>query len=132
MVSHRESPTIPSELVPLLVLCLGVLIAILPLIFLPSSSGALIFPVLIMKFLGVMVGVSVAGTGLYSYRTGNHQTAMITGLSVIGLLIVGIIGGFIETSSGYLIPIGLWMLSTTSVIVLAVILTTRFLGGMAH
>lgn len=132
MAPHRESHSIPFVFVPLLVVLLGVFIGILPLIFLPSSSGALVFPVLIMKSLGVMVGVGVAGTGLYSYRSGNPQPAMVTGSAVIGLLIVGIIGGFIETSSGYLTPIWLWVLSAILVITLAVILPTRFLSRLTH
>ena len=132
MASHRESQTSPSNRVPLLVSFLGLLIVILPLIYLPSSSGALAFPVLIMKFLGIVVGVGVASTGLDSYRTGNLQPAMVTGSAVIGLLSVGIIGGLIETSGGPLIPIWLWVLSAVLTIGAAIILTTRLLGKTAQ
>lgn len=120
MSSRTESRTASLDQIPILVSLLGLLIAVLPLLLLPSSSGALLFPVLIMKFLGVVVGVGVAGTGFYSHRTGNLRPALFTGSAVVGLLVVGIVGGLVEWTGGPLVPIWLWILSAVFAMGIAV------------
>ncbi|WP_373189280.1 hypothetical protein [Halolamina sp.] len=128
MESHRQSKSTPSKGLPFLVSLLGLLIAVLPLIYLPTSSGPVAFAILMMKAIGVIIGLGVVGVGLYSYRTGNPQPAMATGLAVIGLLIVGIIGGLIETTGGPLVPIWVWALSALLVVGTVRIVTNRFLA----
>lgn len=128
MESHSQPKSIPLKGLPFLVSLLGLLIAVLPLVYLPTSSGPVAFAILMMKAIGVLVGLGVVGVGLYSYRTGNSQPAMATGLAVIGLVVVGVIGGLIETTGGPLVPIWVWAISALLVVGLAIIVTTRFLG----
>lgn len=128
MESDRKIEPVFSRGLPALVALLGLLVAVLPLLYLPSSSGPVAFAVLVMKAIGVVVGLGVIGVGLYSYRTGNPQPAMATGSAVVGLVVVGIVGGFVETTGGRLVPIWVWALSAVSVVVIAVVLTNRFLG----
>lgn len=117
----------PANRPALLVSLLGLLVAVLPLMYLPGSSGPVAFAVLVMKAIGVVVGLGVVGVGLYSYRTGNPRPAMATGSAVVGLVAVGSIGGFVETTSGTLIPIWVWALSAVVVAGTAVVVTNRVL-----
>lgn len=115
---------IPDRL-PLLVSALGVLVAVLPVAYLPSSSGALVFVVLVAKGIGVTTGLGVICVGLYSYRTGDPRPAAATGLMVVGLIGVGVIGGLVERV-GPLVPIWVWLSSAVLVVVGALTLTYRF------
>ncbi len=111
----------------LLVSALGILIVILPLIYLPSPGGALAFPVLIMKGTGIVVGLGVVSIGLHSYRTGDPRPAVATGLTVIGLVTTGVLGGLVETTGGgFLVPIWMWFLASILVIGIAFLVAYRF------
>lgn len=126
-MARRIGPRVrlPNRLA-LLVSALGLLVAVLPIVYLPSSSGGVGFAVLVMKGIGVAVGLAVVGVGLYSYRTGNLRPAVATGSTVVGLVVVGAIGGFVETTGGPLIPIWVWFLSAVLVIGVAFGATYRF------
>lgn len=114
---------------PLLVSGLGILVAVLPVVLLPSSSGAVAFVVLVTKGIGVTAGLGVVGVGLYSSRTGDHRPAAATGLVVIASVVVGVIGGLVEVTSGLLVPIWVWFSSAMLAVGVAVVLTYRFIDG---
>lgn len=111
--------------IPLAVIVLGILVAVLPLLFLPESSGPVAFAIRLMQGIAVLVGVGVVGTGFYSYRTGNPRPAVATALTILGLVLVGAIGGLVETSGGPLIPVWAWVVSAVLVGAFAITTTNR-------
>lgn len=119
---------LPDRL-PLLVSALGVLVVVFPVAYLPSSSGAVAVVVLAAKGIGVAAGLAVVGVGLYSYRTGDHRPAAVAGSVVVGLVVVGAIGGLVESVSGRFVPIWVWFSSAVLVVGAAPILTYRFVDG---
>lgn len=122
-------PQSPDSRIIILVVILGVLVAVLPLMFLPKSSGPVAFAVRLMQGIAGVVGLCVIGAGFYSYRTGNLRPGVATGLTVIGLILVGALGGIVETSGGPLIPIWAWFMSAILVIAFAVVTTNRVVNG---
>lgn len=116
---------LPARL-PLLVSALGVLVAVLPVASLPSSSGALAFVMVLAKGIGVTTGLGVVCVGLYSYRTGDPRPATAAGSVVVGLVVVGVVGGLVESVSGRFVPIWAWFSSVVIVIGATPILTYRF------
>jgi peptidoglycan/LPS O-acetylase OafA/YrhL len=112
-------------MIPLGVVGLGMLVAVLPLLLLPDSSGPVAFALGLMQSIAVLVGASVVGAGLYSYRTGNCRPAAAAALAVLGLGLVGALGGFVEASGGPLIPIWGWVVAVLLVGVFVVVTTNR-------
>lgn len=115
--------------ISLAVVALGILVAVLPLLLLPESSGPVAFAIKLMQAIAVIVGLGVVGAGFYSYRTENLRPAVATGLIVIGLLLLGALGGIVETSGGPLIPIWAWFVSVILVIAFAIVTTNRVVNG---
>lgn len=95
MVSNRESESTTTRSLPILISLVGLLIAFLPPIYLPSYTGPAGLAFLMIEISGVITGLGVFSIGVYSYRTGNRRPAKATGLAIIGLVIMGITGGFI-------------------------------------
>lgn len=126
MEQYRGSSSIPPTSLGLFIVVLGVLIVVLPLVFFPTSSGPVGFAVLMIKGIAIVIGLGVSVAGFYSYRTEKPRPAVATGLIVIGLVIVGLIGGWIETTGGPLIPIWAWALASILVIGLALAATSRY------
>lgn len=89
------------------VVVLGLLVSIVPVLLVPSpgSGGPITFAVRLMQAIAVLAGLGVVATGIYSYWTGNLRPAVTTGATVIGLVLVGVVGGFVEMTGGPLIPI---------------------------
>ena len=115
-----------SNRLPFIVSALGVLIALVPVISLPSSSGAVAFAVLAIKGIGILVGLGVVGVGIHSYHTGDRRLAAVTGVTVLGLFVVGVVGGLIEATTDLLVPIRAWFSSAILVIGLAYTMVARF------
>lgn len=126
MGRERTAKGILPDRLPLLVSALGVLVAVLPVAYLPSSSGALAFVMLVAKGISVTTGLGVVCVGLYSYRTGDPRPAAVAGSMVVGLIVVGVVGGLVESVSGHFIPIWGWFSSAVLVVGAAPILTYRF------
>ncbi|WP_336345082.1 hypothetical protein [Halalkalicoccus ordinarius] len=128
---RRESAAkgvLPDRL-PFLVSALGVLVAVLPVAYLPSSSGALAFVMLVAKGIAVTTGLGVVVVGLYSYRTGDSRPAAVAGSVVGGLVVVGVVGGLVESASGRFVPIWVWFSSVVLVVGATPILIYRFVDG---
>ena len=113
------------------VVLLGILIAIVPLILAPSPGGGgpITFVVRLMQAIAVLVSLGVVATGVYSYRTGNLRPAVAAATTIIGLLIVGVVGGLIETTGGPLIPIWVWVLAAVVAISASLAVTYRLVSG---
>ena len=113
------------------VVVLGILIAIIPFILAPSpgEGGPMTFVVRLLQAIAVLVGLGVVTTGVYSYRTGNLRPAVAAATTIIGLLIVGVVGGFVETTGGPLIPILVWILAAAVTISASLAVTYRFVSG---
>ena len=113
------------------VVLLGTLIAIVPLILVPSpgDGGPITFGVRLLQAIAVLVGLGVGTTGVYSYRSGNLRPAVAAAMTIIGLLIVGVVGGLVETTGGPLIPIWVWILAAVVAISASLAVTHRFVSG---
>lgn len=107
------------------IVVLGLALAVLPLVLLPESSGPVAFALTMMQGIAIVVGLGVGTIGLYSYRTGNLRPALATGLSVIGLGVVGAVGAYVEMTGGPLIPIWVWLLSAMLIIGIVLMMTYR-------
>lgn len=112
-----------------LVVALGVLVAVLPLVSLPESSGPMAFLISAVQVVAGVVGVAVAIAGVYSYRTGNPQAAVAAGLMIVGFVTVGAVGGLVETSGGPLVPIWVWMVSILVVVLGSLAVSERVGDG---
>ncbi|EJN60013.1 hypothetical protein HSB1_21710 [Halogranum salarium B-1] len=112
-----------------LVVVLGVLVAVLPLVSLPESSGPMAFLISAVQVVAGVVGVAVAIAGVYSYRTGNPQAAVAAGLMIVGFVAVGAVGGLVETSGGPLVPIWVWMVSILVVVLGSLAVSDRVGDG---
>lgn len=121
--SARERRALP-------VIVLGILVVVVPVLLVPSpgDGGPITFEVRLMQAIAAVIGLAVAATGVYSYRTGNLGPAMAAGTTVAGLVMVGIVGGVIGTAGGPLVPIRAWALSATLVVV-SIAVTYRFASG---
>ncbi|WP_254763191.1 hypothetical protein [Natrinema marinum] len=100
------------------VIALGVLVAAVPLLLFSSAGdgGPITFVFRMIQSVAALGGVSVAGIGYYSYRTGALRPAATVGLSIVGLALVGAIGGLIELSSGRFVPVPVWLLAAAGAI----------------
>ncbi|WP_232819786.1 hypothetical protein [Haloprofundus halophilus] len=124
-----EYVSTPDNRIPLAVIALGILVAVLPLLLLPKSSGPMAFVIRLLQVIAVIVGLGVVGAGFYSYRTGNLQLAVTTGLTVIGLVLVAALGGIVETRGNLFIPIWAWFVSAILVTAFAIATINRVVKG---
>lgn len=93
---------------------LGVVVAVLPVVYLGPGGvggGPVGFAVLAMEVVAGAAGLGVVGAGVYSYRTGNSRPAVTAVALVSGLVVVGGIGAYVETTGGPLVPIPVWFLA---------------------
>lgn len=112
------------------VIVLGIFVALLPFLFLPSpgDGGPITFVVRLMQGIALLAGIGVIYSGYYSYRTRNLRPAIAVGSSIIGLVVVGAVGGYVETSGGPLIPIWVWFLAAIVVIGISFWISYQFVG----
>lgn len=88
-----------GEPVGLLAVVVGVLVIVLPIVYLGPGGfgiGPIGFAVLMMEVVMGIVGLAILGTGIYSYRTGNPRPAIAAVTIICSLTIVGGIGAYIE------------------------------------
>ncbi|WP_265111847.1 hypothetical protein [Halosolutus halophilus] len=113
------------------VVVMGILVAIAPFLLIPSpgDGGPITFAVRLMQVIAAVLGLAVAVTGIYSYRTGNLRPAMVTATTIFGLTIVGVVGGLVEMTGGPLIPIWAWLLAAALVLPASLAVTYRFISG---
>lgn len=90
-----ESNTVRSthSLVPVAVVAVGILIAVLPLLVLPESSGPGGFALGFAQGAATLVGLGSIGAGTRSHRTGDRRLAVAAMLTILGLGLVGAVGG---------------------------------------
>lgn len=111
----------------LLVVVFGILVATIPFVLVPPSSPGdpVAFAVLLVQVIVAVVGLGVAATGVYSYRTGDLRPAIAATTTIVGLVIVGAVGGLVEMAGGPLVPIWVWLLATVTVVIISLTVTYR-------
>ena len=109
-----------------------VLIAVIPFLLIPSPGGGgpITFAVRFMQGIAALVGLGVTATGIYSYRTGNLRPAMAVGITIVGLVIVGAVGGLVETTGGPLIPVWVWLIAAALVILVSLGVTNTVVSSV--
>lgn len=111
------------------VVTLGVAVVVAPLVLVPSpGSGPIGFAVRSMQAIVAAVGLGVAATGVYSYRTGDPRPAVAAGTSIIALTVVGTIGGAVEMAGGPLVPTWVWVVAASVAVLVSVAATNRVAG----
>ena len=127
MQQHVESNQPANDRRAIPVVLLGVLVAVVPVLLVPfpGDGGPITFVVRIMQGIAVIIGIGVVGVGYHSYRTGDLRLSLAVGSSILGLTLVGVIGGLVETSGGPLIPRWVWLLAAIVVVGLSVALAYR-------
>lgn len=114
---------------PHFVVILGILVGILPAVFLPQGAGPLAFVVLVMKIGASVIGLSITAIGVQCYRTKNTRLAVVTGLTIIGWIVLGAVARFHNESNMSLVPVWVWWLAVILVFGLAYQLTSRIVNG---
>ena len=113
----------------LLVVALGVAVVVAPLVLRPSpGSGPIGFAVRSMQAIVAVVGLGVAATGVYSYRTGDPRPAVAAGTSIVALTVVGTIRGAVEMAGGPLVPVWVWVVAASAAVLASVAVTNRVAG----
>lgn len=131
MVVGRVAEDAAADAAPdrraLLVVLLGVAVIFAPLFLLPGAGdgGPIAVVVGLAQAIAAVVGLVVAATGLYSDRTGDLRPAVAAAATVVGLLVVGVIGAAVELSVGRLVPLWGWFLAALLVILGAFGVTLR-------
>ena len=123
MQQHAEPMQPADDRRALPVVVLGILVAVVPVLLVPfpGDGGPITFAVRVMQGIAVIVGVGVMGTGYYSYRTGDLRPSVAAGSSILGLTLVGVVGGIVETTSGRFVPLWTWLLAVILVVGLSII-----------
>ncbi|AQL44610.1 hypothetical protein BV210_17710 (plasmid) [Halorientalis sp. IM1011] len=96
----------------LLAVVVGILVIVLPIHFLGLAffeSGPIAAFVIMVEVVLGLVGLGIAGTGIYSYRTGNQSPAIAAIAMICSLTIVFRIIWYIEIHLYGLVPIWLWV-----------------------
>ena len=124
MATNGGTRSVTVDQISVSVAVLGLLVALFPIVYLglPREIHELTFPVLFMQFTGVIVGLAVIWAGYYSKKSGDILPALGSGLFIIGLVLVGVIGALVETLGGPLVPIWVWGVSALAVGGIAVVL----------
>lgn len=102
----------------LLVVLFGLVVTFGPLFVLPSAEdpGPLAFVVGLIQVIAAAIGIAVSAAGFYAFRTGDYRPAVAASTTVIGLLVVGAIGSYVELTGGRLVPIWVWFVAALAVI----------------
>ena len=131
MLSHAKRFLSTGDRRALPAVVIGVLVAITPLLLLPApgDGGPITFAVRLMQVIAASIGLAVAATGVYSYRTRDLRPAMVATTTIVGLVIVGVVGGLVEITGGLLVPVWAWLLAATLVILGSLAVTYRFGSG---
>lgn len=128
-MDNRTRPATPTgDRRALPVSVLGLLAAIAPIILfpVPGDGGPITFGVRLVQAIAGVVGLGVAVTGVYSYRTGDLRPAIAATATIVGLAIVGAVGSYVETTGGPLAPVWVWLLATITVVSISFVATYRY------
>ena len=115
--------------VPAIVVVLGVLVAIIPAIFLQQPSGPTGFLVLLLKALAATVGLSIIIIGVYSHRSNNPRLAMATLFSVVGLVSLGALARTYNESNMSFIPVWVWGILVVVILISSAKLSSLIIGS---
>jgi len=118
-----------QEYAPYFVVFLGILVGTLPTVFLPQGAGALTIVVLFMKVTTGVIGLSITASGVECYRTKNYRLAVLTGLTIVGWVVLAAAARFHNESSMSLVPIWVWWLAVILVFGLAYRSTSRIVDA---
>ncbi|PSP85092.1 hypothetical protein BRC83_04070 [Halobacteriales archaeon QS_1_68_17] len=116
---------------PLPLVLVGVLLAVVPAVALysPADRGPVGVAVLVVQALALVVGLSVAGVGYYSARTGNPAPALWVAVALAWLAVLGVAGALVETRGGPLVPIPVWVVGVLAGLAVATLATRRYAPG---
>lgn len=101
---------------PFFVAVLGLAIGTLPTVLLPIGTGPFVFLLTGIKIIAAIIGFSITAVGIRCYRTGNTRVAVLTGLTVSGLLALGAAARHHNETNMSLIPIWMWWLAVPLIV----------------
>lgn len=130
MVRSSLADLFPAHRLGPLVCLLGAVVAVGPLAAVPSpgEGGPITLAVRTMQAAVLAVGAAVAGTGVYTYRTGDRRPALAAAGVVAGLALVFGVGALVELRTGAFVPVPVWVLTTALAVVVPALLAYRCVG----